>query len=478
MSPYKDPSKHNSSAELAGTVDEASPLFELEKDKRTYIFAGWSVKFQYKESEKEYKVIGDYTDKGATGSELRFYDDKKRFLCKKEFVFPSSKNGIPIADMSSIIFTRGNYTHPMNPDYIGFYDFKYENLEIKYLLNHSIIHFSRFSIPLKARFLRIYSGKGSLITPIYIVPADKINTNFIKKRMIEINTKTFVQDSYMPLQTVKLKFIDTKEFESINILLNKASFAREEKKQVLLRQALNRLIDYSYIFKEKSLKNAKDTLNAESIIKMAYILTRGLTHINHKINECPKELNEKVAECIKDNEKFYAQLIPLVSKKINKICLSLLLEAKYNSSFSLFAKSDYSSFEKRIKELRYELELIEEPLNKLQIIRNFIVYLKIRIEQGLFLENTKPDLENILWLNNQLSRIFNDLALKTMEFENEKGFDKNYILNKYRYYETLSLYYAYQNIIYKTKYCEKTSAEEQEFQEIEDMLNNFEKRIF
>ena len=77
LSPYKDPSQHNSSIELRSTVNDVSPLFELEKDKKTYIFAGWAARFQYKESEKDYKVIGDYTDKGATGSELRFYDDKK-----------------------------------------------------------------------------------------------------------------------------------------------------------------------------------------------------------------------------------------------------------------------------------------------------------------------------------------------------------------------------------------------------------------
>jgi len=472
LNPNKDPFQHDSFIEFRG--GDSTPLFELEKNKKTYVIAAWAAKYQYKGNDT--RIIGDYKDKKITGSELLFYNENKNFLCKKNFVFPSCKEGIPIADQSTLIFTRKNCIK--NKNYIGYYDFKSAGIELKHLLNCIIIHFSKFNIPKKAKFIKIHTGEKGIFTLINIFPLNKLDIGFIKQRMANLNKGKFVQDDFYPLQFSNIKSIDVNEFKKVNEILKKASFISGEEKQILLRQALEKLIDYSYYFKQEALKLAKKGKEINNLIKMIYVVIRGISFIYYCIKEYSEKLNKKVCLSLKDNEKFYNKISPLLIQKVDPINFSVFLETKYDNSFVLFRKGDYSSFGEKLKELRHDIKIIKEPFNKMKIIKKFSNLLKRKIEKDVLSEKTEKYLQDVLWLNKQRAKICNELALKTIKFRDKKAFNQEMIINKYKCYETLSLYFLYQNLLYKAKYYEKTSLDKEKFKDLNLMLNQFKNKIF
>ena len=63
------------------------------------------------------------------------------------------------------------------------------------------------------------------------------------------------------------------------------------------------------------------------------------------------------------------------------------------------------------------------------------------------------------------------------KFEDKKQFNKEYIINKYKIYEALSLHFLYQNILHKTEYYKNTSKDKEKFEDLKLMLKNFREKI-
>jgi len=471
LNPNKDPFNHNGFIELRG---DNSPLFELEKVTKNYVIAGWASKFWDKE--KDVGIVGDYSNKEDTGTEMLFYDKNKNLLYKKKLVFPSSKEGIPLADMSSLIFTRKNYPKKENPDYIGYYDFKNVNVDLQHILNHLIVQFSKFKVSSKVKFIRFSTKNDAFLTIINIFPLNKLDIEFIKKRMTNLNNGIFVQDEIPPLKEYKIDSIDTSEFTKINKVLKNASYESGKKKQILLQSSINRIVDYSYPFNKQVSKLIKKHEDIEKITKMILAVDDPMGYMSYCMINCPKDLSKKVNKAILDNLVLYKKIITL-SNKITPSTLGTLLQIRFSEPMVLFEKKDFSKLDKELEELRSDLQLIKYPFNKIRIIDTMKGVIKQRIERGLLSEKTKDYFEYLIELNNERIKIFNELALKTIECEDKKEFNKEYIINKYKVYENLATYYQYQNILYKIEYYKNNSGDKEKFEELKLMLENFKEKI-
>jgi len=473
LSPYKDPLGHNALIKIRGGNE--TPLFEIEKDKKTYVIAGGS--YTYSSGEGFERIVGDFIDKKFNDSKIIFYDKYKNIIGEKNIVFPSSKEkGIPLADTSPLVFTRKDYRN-LNPNYIGYYDFKNGGIESKYFVSYVIIHFAKFEVPKGTCFIKICSGKNSTIAIASIFPLEKLNVKFIKERMSNLNSGKFIQDKFGPLTNFCENYLEKEKFKRINDLLKESSFNFSEKKQRLLKKALIQLFDYSAMLKKKVLEDIKRGRDVRLIPKILFSTNRSVSYIYGCLDKIECELKEKSHLIIKDNEKFYDKIIPLLINKLNPENLSLLLFAKYLNLFALYKIKDYSSLDKTLEDFKKNhLNLIKDR-RALGIIDRFLPVLKRKIQDELFSKKTQKYLNEILWLNNQLINFYNEAALKTIEFEDKKDFNKEYIINKYKFYETLSIYYQYQNILYKTEYYEKTSEEKEKFEDLKLMLEKFKEKI-
>ena len=120
---------------------------------------------------------------------------------------------------------------------------------------------------------------------------------------------------------------------------------------------------------------------------------------------------------------------------------------------------------------------MRDPFNKIRVTDTLKDLIKQRIERDLLSEKTKGYVEYLIELNNERIKIFNELALKTIDCEEKKGFNSEYIKNKYKIYETLSLYYQYQNILYKLEYYKNTSENKEKFEDLKLMLEKFKDKI-
>lgn len=472
LNPNKDPFNHNGFIDLRG---DSSPLFELEKGVKTYVIAGWASKSL--NPEKELGIIGDYFNKEDTGTELWFYDKDKNLLCKKKLVFPSSNEGIPIADMSTFIFTKKNYQKNKNSAYIGYYDFKNNHIDLQHILNHLIVHFSKFEVSQNVKFIRFSTENNAFFTLINIFPLSKLDVDFIKKRIVNIDNNKFVQDEFLPLKNYKINSINTSEFNEINKLLKKASYESGEKKQIILQNVMNKLIDYSYSFNNQALKLIKKNKEVENITKMILSVNDSIGYMNYCLIKCPKELSEKINEAIINNVNFFKKIIPLLNKKINTATLGALIQTRLLEPLILSEKKDFSEFNNELKEFASKTELIKNPFSKIRVIDSLKNVIKQKIEKDFLSEKTKEYVESLIGLNKERIKIFNELALKTIECEDKKEFNKEYIINKYKIYESLSLYYQYQNILYKLEYYKNISKDKEKFEEIKLMLENFKEKI-
>ena len=472
LNPNKDPFNHNGFIQLRG---DNSPLFELEKGIKTYVIAGWASKFWDKE--KDIGIIGDYFNKEDTGTELLFYDKNKNLLYKKKFVFPSSTEGVPIADMSTLIFARKNYQKNQNSAYIGYYDFRNNNPDLKHILNHLIVQFSKFEVSPKVKFIRFSTQNNAFFTLINIFPINKLHVDFIKKRMANLNNGTFIQDEFFLLKNYRIDSIDTSELNKINKILKNASYEHGKKKQIILQKSINEMIDYSYSFNNQALKLIKENKEIEKIIKMVLSVDDTIGYMSYCLIKCPKELSKKINKAITDNRDLYKKIIPLVNKKITPATLGSLFQTRFAEPHVLFEKGDFSKLDKELKEFKSKIGLIKDPFNRIRVIDSLKGVMKQRIEKDLLSEKTKDYVGYLIELNNERTKIFNELALKTIDCEEKKAFNSEYIKNKYKIYETLSLYYQYQNMLYKIEYYKDTSEDKRKFEDLKLMLENFKDKI-
>ncbi|MEK6859615.1 MAG: hypothetical protein AABX54_02260 [Nanoarchaeota archaeon] len=472
LNPNKDPFNHNGFIELRG---DFSPLLELEKGIKTYVIAGWASRFWDKE--KDIGIIGDYFNKEDAGTELLFYDKNKNLLYKKKLVFPSSEQGIPIADMSSFIFTKKNYKENKNSDYIGYYDFKNDNSDLQHILNHLIIHFSKFKVSDNIKFIRFSTENNAFFNLINIFPLNKLDINFIKERAANIDNGKFIQDEFPPIKDYKIKSIDTSKFNKINIIIKKAGYEYGRKKQVILQNAINKIIDYSYSIRNHALQSIKENKEMEKTVKMILAINDTIGYMGYCLIKCPEELSKKIDKAIIYNINFFEKIIPLLENKITSASLGSLLQTRFAEPLILFEKKDLPKLDKKIEDSLLKIELIKDPFNKIRISDELKKVIKQKIEKDFLSEKTKNYVEYLIKVNNLKTKNFNELALKTIDCEDKKKFNKEYIINKYKIYESLAIYYQYQNILYKLEYYEKISEDKERFNELKLMLEEFKNKI-
>lgn len=465
ISPANDPFRHNTAFFLI--PNSSSPFIQIDKVNRDYVLAAWCS-----------HIVGDELkgcpdDRQTTNSSIEFYDQEGEVLGQEDFVFDHQGLNLmtDLLVVSGRIKTSGNL--------LGWYDFKNNIPAGKRVHNHILISFVRIKMPEKTAYFKIRTGERSYFAFVSLFPLSKFPQNFINQRMNQ--DKGFVQNSEPIFYYQKGKGIrNLKSYSKMNDLLIKASFIVGEKKNELLRKALENLDVFSKTFRldvEKAMKSKKiseellDTANSAFDARLLLSLA-----IRDKDEKLKKKL---IKEIIKDYHLAQKMIHFLRNEDLflEQILILLITNFRQYRDVKFYLKRDLelANLRKIVKENK---NLIDKSSNfelKIELYRWLINFERIIIENQLS-RGRKVDLSDAKEIFASLAEVYSELARHIKKF-NPPESQKKLFQNKYWLYRSQSLFHTLSEILFKAKVFAQTSGDTR-IKELLTSLQELEKKLF
>lgn len=451
LNPLQDPFNHNTLFDFK--EGDSSPFIKIDETKKDYVLAGWCARVYGNQ------LIGDFDDSNESNSFIICFNKSKKIISTIPITFPSAKKGVPMMAQHLVIGTRIKQSN--NPLFLGWYDFRNNIPTERWLMNHALVGFSKVQLGKDAEFIKIEAGQGSYFSLISIIPFARFPIDILEKRMQDPKSGRYAQDREEIFIFEKSHEVEGRHYELLKCLnekLREASYT--ENKNILLIDSYDLLCSFSRKMSQRINELiGSGTRLSENLVRLMLSCMSASLLIPLSIKDKPAALNERIKKQEKED-------YGLLKKAINHIIktnpdndnLPYLIITNYRQfrDLRLYFKGDIETkeFRRMIRATEPIIERITDINFRLEFCKWWLSVEKAFLEKGIFSGKTDETTAAIEKIYLKISKIYEELAL-FVEGHIKKEHSKETVEileNKKRLYQSLSLFFDYSSILFKTRF--------------------------